>query len=235
MEDFIVSKLTRTLSRDLFIDLLDMAVAKAREAHEIIRDRTQLSGRSARGAEGQIRYRIMEHGFQQVCEMHGGMALEGGLIPGTELRFFQPFMRFGGDSNGVILGLASMPARAEIPNKNMSRLSGVTLNYGLTPRLALDEKDPRPGDIFLLFLVARDPARAGEIEEVAVGIIDSKYESYVFYQPVNAFVTNYTAPVEVMKTEDSKRPENLVKLKLAPSKYVPPEAPKKEEQTETIE
>ena len=57
-EDEIKARIVSTLPRDLLIDLLDTAVARARQAHELIRDNTDLTGRGARGLEGQARFRI---------------------------------------------------------------------------------------------------------------------------------------------------------------------------------
>ena len=220
-------RLVGCLPRDLLIDLMDMAPARAREAHKLINDYTDLQGRSARGLEGQARFRLMEKGFQDACERHGGQTLADGLIPGTKLRFFQPFMRFGGDGPGVILGLASMPARREVPTKNQSRLSGVTLNYALTPRLSLDKRDPRPGDVFALFLVARDPGRAGEIDEMAIGLINSKYESFVFYEAIEPFFANYVAtPTPEAGAPGVSKTERLVKLRPMSKPYRAPEIPK---------
>ncbi|GJE40251.1 hypothetical protein [Methylobacterium persicinum] len=227
--DELIPRLTSALPRDLLLDLLDMSTARALQAHEVIRDHTDLKGKNARGAEGQVRFRLMEKGFQDVCELHGGIALAGGLLPGTELNFYQPFMRFEGDRGGVVLALASMPGRRELPTKNQSRASGVTLNYHLTPRLCLDASDPKPGDIFVLLLVARDPARSGKVDEIAIGAIDSNYSTYLFYETVEAFMANYviisepkTAP-EAASAAEAK--PSLVKLKAARKPFKPPEAP----------
>lgn len=234
MENNVIDRLVSVLPRDLLLDLTDMGVAKARQAYEIIRDNTTLHGKSARGAEGQIRFRIMEQGFQEICEKYGGILLEGGLIEGSDARIFQPFMRFSdaGDT-GVVLGLASMPAKGELPVKNMSRKAGIALNYNLTPRLALDERDPKPGDIFVLFLVARDPAKSGQIEEIAIGIIDSNYEDFLFYEAMEKFVARYAPPNEVNNDENvaiASKP--LVKLKTKRSVYVPPESDAGDEETQ---
>lgn len=224
MEQDIMNRLIEVLPRHLLLDLTDMVVARAQQAHEIIRDNTELQGKSARGAEGQIRFRIMEQGFQKTGENYGGVLLEGGLMEGSALRIFQPFIRFGGgDRPGVVLGLASMPVRGELPSKNMSRTAGVALNYRLTPRLSLDDRDPKPGDIFVLFLVARDPARAGHIEEIAIGIIDSEYQSFLFYETIETFMARYAPPDRSAQTENNgnlKQP--LVKLKGKQKAFKPP-------------
>ena len=229
------NKLIEVLPRNLLLDLYHMTEVQALEAYKIIRDRTPLKGKSARAAEGQIRFRIMEQAFQQICEQHGGVVLDGGVIEGTDLRFFQPFVRFGGSGFGVVLCMASMPGRGKLPVKNQSRLAGVSLNYHLTPRLSLDEGDPKPGDIFCTFLTARDPARAGHIDEVAIGVIGSNYESFVFYEPIETFMARY-APSDKSTQEGSVVfvPE-LVKLKQNRKIYEPPETEDDEMFPEEVE
>lgn len=188
------AKLLASLPRELLLDLADMAIARAFAAHELVREHTDLKGRSARGLEGQARFRLLERGFEDVCELHGGVAIGGGVMPGTDLRFYQPFMRFGGGEPGVVLALASMPYAKELPVKNQSRLAGISLNRFLTPQLDFGEASPKPGDVFVLFLVARDPARAGKIEEMALGVIDAEYKAYLSYEVVEDFLTGYTTP-----------------------------------------
>ncbi|MGE4248164.1 MAG: hypothetical protein AB7F09_02160 [Parvibaculaceae bacterium] len=225
----IKARIVSTLPRDLLIDLLDTAVARARQAHELIRDNTDLTGRSARGLEGQARFRLMEKGFQDTCESHGGMLLEGDVIPGTDLRYYQPFMRFGGDQPGVLLGLASMPEPRELPAKNQSRLAGVMLNYQLTPRLDLegDGGTAKPGDIFVLFLFARDPSQGGRLQEVAIGVINAEYQGFLAYETVETFMGAYAPPST--ETEPAPEGQPLVTLKKKPKAFKPPEEPDSDE------
>lgn len=223
-EDEIKTRIVSTLSRDLLIDLLDTAVARTRQAHELIRDNTDLTGRSARGLEGQARFRLLEKGFQDTCELHGGMRLEGDLIPGTDLRYYQPFMRFGGDQPGILLGLASMPAPKELPVKNRSRLAGVTLNYHLTPRLDLEGngRTAKPGDIFVLLMFARDPSKGGSLEEIAIGVIDTEYQCFLSYEALETFLGSY-APSPSTEPEPPQDGQPLVKLKRTPKAFNPSE------------
>lgn len=220
-------RLLAVLPKDLIVDLIDMASARTLSAFELVRDNTDLSGRSARALEGQARFRLMEKGFQDVCERHGAIAVEGGVIPGTDLRFFQPFMRFGGrQKKGVILGFASMPVRRELPAANQSRTAGVSLNYHLTPHLDLDDYGPKPGDIFVVFLVSRDPNRAGHVEEVAIGIIDSEYKSYLFYEAAETFLAGYAKPIP---PSGPKGGAKLVRLKSDRKPFTPPEEVEQDE------
>ena len=224
----IKARIVATLPRDLVLDLFDVAVSRAREAHELVQ-RTDLTGRSARGLEGQARFRLMERGFQSTCEQHGGVTLEGDVIPGTDLRYFQPFMRFGGDRPGVLLGLASMPARREVPNKNRSRLAGVSINHVVSPRLDLDGTGGalKLGDIFVLLLFARDRDQGGRVDEVAIGLIDSDYAAFLFYESIERFLEGY-AGSDAPPADDSPPPP-LVTLKKVRKAFRPPESPDSED------
>lgn len=204
--------LSATLPRELLLDLHEMTIVRAQQAYDIIDKNTDLTGSEKRGTEGLLRYRMMEQGFKKLCTAHGGVEIEGALtVAGTTERIYQPFMRFAGEKGqpSIILGLASMPVKGELPNQNKSREIGVQLNYHVTPRLALDAHDPQPGDIFVVFLTARDMSKPGKIEEVAVGIIESDYQSYAFYEPIEAFMARYAPPAK--EPEAAAKP--LVKLK----------------------
>lgn len=229
--DEIKARIVTALSRDLLIDLMDVAEARARKAYELVHNCTDLTGRSARGLEGQARFRLMEKGFQDACERHGAMRLEGDVIPGTDLRCYQPFMRFGSDQPGVLLGLASMAARRELPTKNHSRLAGVILNYQLTPRLDLegDGRTAKPGDIFVLLLFARDPVQGGRLAEVAMGVVDTEYQGFLVYETVESFIAAF-APSwsgRDLPSTPPPSPESSsgVVLKLVPKVFRPPEQP----------
>ena len=214
--------LIHTFPKHLLIDLYDMVVARALAAYEMVRDHARLDEKRARELVGQARFRMLEKGFQEVCELHGGIRLQDDLIPGTDLRVFQPFMRFQGPEIGVIFGLASMPERRAVPSRNQSRSAGVTLNYDLVPRFDFDGSGPKPGDIFVLFLVARDPTRAGKVDEVAIGLVNSAYVSFMLYEPIEEFLAGYA-------TDPGGGPPSpaptLVTLKRTPKPFVPPEVP----------
>lgn len=204
--------LSATLPRDLLLDLHGMTIERAQQAYDIIDKNTDLTGSEKRGTEGLLRYRMTEQGFKKICTAHAGLEIGGALtVAGTTERIYQPFMRFVGQKGqpNIILGMASMPVKGELPNQNKSREIGVQLNYHVTPRLALDAHDPQPGDIFVVFLTARDLGKPGKIEEVAVGIIESDYQSYAFYEPIEAFMARYAPPAK----EPDAVAKPLVKLK----------------------
>jgi hypothetical protein len=98
----------------------------------------------------------------------------------------------------------------------------VVLNYVLSPHLDLegDSATLRPGDIFVLLLFARDPAQAGRVEEVAIGVIDSEYKSFLFYESVEGFLAGYAEPDEEPETEGESI---LVRLKKTQKRFKPPE------------
>ena len=170
------ARLRHVLPRDLFIDLDDSVRAGSLKAYAVIRDHAGLKKkRNARGAEGQLRFRILEEDFETTCALQGGLLLDGGVMPNTDLKIHQPFMRFEQDGQGVILALATMPESGALPAKNKSRVAGVTINYDLSLRLDLDGSGPKVGDIFAVLLVARDRERAGKIEEIALGVIEFEF------------------------------------------------------------
>ena len=229
--------LRRVLHKELLLDLEDRLRAEAVKAHEMVRDRSGLDQKRARELEGQARFRMMEQGFQAVCELHGGHFIEGGVLPVTELKIYQPFMRFDDETNGIVLGLASLPEPQVIPVKNKSRLAGVSLNYNLSPRLDFDGTGPKIGDIFALFLVSRDRERAGKLEEIAIGVVDSKYETYLLYERLDSFLSDSQSatdpgPVAPTPTVDISAPAT-VSLKKVVTPFIPPEAPAAEHRDET--
>ena len=233
MTDSIKPYLLPVLHKNLLLDLEDRVKAEAVKAFEMIRDHSGLDKKRAREAEGQARFRMMEQGFEDVCAFHGGNLLEGGIIPRTELKVFQPFMRFEVSGKGIILGLAATPEPNALPLKNKSRLAGVSLNYDLSPRLDLDGKGPKIGDIFALLLVSRHREKAGQIEEIAIGVIDSKYESFLYYEPLDKFLSGHgDAPITAPKSPISPEASVVVSLKKVVKRFVPPEAPVEQEKAD---
>ena len=226
MTSEIKTTLISTLPKDLCIDLDDRVRAEATKAFEMVRDHSGLDKRRGRALEGQARFRMMEKGFQEVCETHGGLILENGIIPGSDLKVFQPFMRFGGSGQGVILGLAAISEPKAMPVKNKSRSAGVSLNYNITPRLDFDGLGAKPGDIFALFLIARDRTRGGKIEEIAMGVIDSEYESFLYCEELASYMAGYNDEKDAIVSEDeetAKIKKTGVRLKQAVKAFVPPE------------
>lgn len=213
------------LPKDLLLDLEDRLRAEAHKAHEIVRRELPLNAKRSREAEGQIRFRLQEQGYEEVVQAHGGHLLVDGVMLGTELKVFQPFARFAGPDIGVVLGFATMPERRKVPPKNMSRAAGVTLNIHLQPSLLDDENSPQPTDMFALFLTARDRERAGLIEEIAIGVIGSDYKDFVFYESLEKFMGGYAAdPVEPKQPDPSEEGlGKIVKLRQTRKPFVPPE------------
>lgn len=222
--DDITARILSVLPRDLAIDLLDMMVTRARKAHELIYDNTDLAGPTARVLEGLARFGLLEKGFADTCKLHGGIPLDGDVLPDTNLRVHQPFMRFGGQSLGVILGIASMPAPRELPAKNRSRRAGVTLNYRLTPRLDFGGGGTaHPGDTFVLFLFARDRSQGGRLAEIAIGVIDAEYHGYLMYLPIEGLMERYAPPPPETPPPPDDKP--VVRLRKNHKRFKPPEEP----------
>lgn len=215
------------LPKDLLLDLEDRLRAEALKANNVVQREFALNPKRSREAEGQIRFRLQEQGYEEVVQLHGGYLTDGVMV-GTNLKVFQPFARFVGPQTGVILGFASMPERKKIPPKNMSRAAGVTLNVSLQSSLFMDDKSPQPTDIFALFLTARDRERAGMIEEIAIGVIGSDYKDFVFYESLEKFLGGYGSQPEMPPADPQDSPDggSVVKLRPARKLFVPPETRK---------
>lgn len=203
------SSIIGALSREFLLDLEDALAAAALKAVEVIRPLSLNSKRSGE-AVGQVRFRLQEEGFERVVEQHGFEILRDGILLDTDLKIFQPFVRFSSLSGNVILGFASMPEKQKIPPKNKSRAAGVHLNFHLQPRLDLDIDAPKAGDIFVLLLVSRHRERAGLIEEIAIGVINAGYSEYLFYEPLDDFLKGY----QVLSTPSETGSDGRAKIKL---------------------
>ncbi|GGF36057.1 hypothetical protein GCM10011321_28860 [Youhaiella tibetensis] len=228
-------RLTPALTKNLLLGIEDRLHAGALKAFEVVRDHCGLKDkRRARGGEGQLRFRMLEEAFEDACLEQGWTLLEGGIIPRTDLKVFQPFLRREIDGQGIILGLAAMPEPGTLPSKNKSRSAAVNLNYYLTPRLDLDDHGPKIGDLFALLLFSRDRARGGRIEEIAVGVIDAEYDSYLFYEPLDKFLkAGKDETPEAHGLPPSNAAESGVKLRDRVIPFVPPEAAGPDEDTGT--
>lgn len=212
------------MTKDFILTLEDALRSEALKAHQIVKDHSGLKcPKRARGGEGQMRFRMMEERFEDICRLYGGVPLISGIIPNTDLKIFQPFMRFEIEGRGIIFGLAAMPEPATLPTKNKSRKAAVSLNYHLEPRFAFDKASPQIGDIFVSLLVARDRERAGHIEEIAIGIINSKHDGFVFYEPLEQFLRDYDVDTPDPVSPTPPTPASGVTLKKVSSVYIPPE------------
>lgn len=230
--------LHEVLKKDLILDLVDAVTARALAAHKMIRDHADLDARRARIVEGRVRFPMQEKAFHEVCKKHGGVELDCDVLPGTDLKVFQPFMRFAGEEKSIILGFASIAEPNAVPAKNMSRKAGVSLNFHLQDRLDLDGRSAKQGDIFVLLLSARDRATGGMIREVAIGIVDSAYEQYLHYESIEDFLAGYadlSAPSPADDKHSDGRAEQLVKLKKPRGPYVAPGATNKSNRDEKKE
>lgn len=228
MKQFLKKRFPPALFKNLLLDLEDRLRAVALKAHVMVRDHAGLDTKRGRELEGQARFRMMEKSFQETCEFHGGVLLTDGIIPHNDLKIFQPFMRFEHNGRGIILGLAAIPEPKTLPAKNKSRKAGVTLNYYLSPRLDLDGTGPKIGDIFVLLLVARDREKAGKISELAIGIIDTDYESYLFYESLNKYLEGHadgiiTPPPSGSDPSGSDSKKPVINLKKTIARYIPHE------------
>lgn len=215
--------LKAVLNRDLLLDLDDAVKARALSAHAMIRDYAELDARRSRQVEGRVRFPMQEQSFQRVCLEHGGIELTMDVLPGTDLKVYQPFMRFtnGAAEHGVILGFAAMPDPSTLPTKNLSRGAAATLNYHLQERLDLDGRGPRVGDVYVMFLAARDREHAGMVKEVAIGVVDSAYQEFVLYEDVETFIASYSDEARLIRASEAE--DLALTLRKTPKTFQPPE------------
>lgn len=213
----------QALPKELLLDLEDRLRAAALKAADVVRTALPLNAKRSREAEGQIRFRLQEQSYEEVVQQHGGYLLPDGVMWGTDLKVFQPFARFPGPEVGIILGFASMAEPRKIPPKNQSRAAGVTLNVSLQPSL-LDGGDcPKPTDIFVLFLTARDRQQAGMIEEIAIGVIGADYKDFIFYASLDDFLRGYESKPTAPGGDEPDGDGAKVKLRPTRRLFIPPE------------
>jgi hypothetical protein len=88
----------------------------------------------------------------------------------------------------------------------------------------------------VLLLASRDRERAGKLEEIAVGVVDSSYEAYLLYEPLDSFLAGEqpgTTPAPVVPLHPAAGAETpKVTLKQTVVPFVPPEAPADDESGE---
>lgn len=217
-------KILTTIPKALWLDLEDRHRAEAFKAHEVVRTQIPLNAKRSREVEGQIRFRLQEQGYEDVVQLHGGRLIEDGIMPGTDMRVYQPFARFQGPDSGVILGFAAMPEPRKIPPKNKSRAAGVRLNIQFQPGLFPDERRPQADDMFVLFLTARDREQAGMIEEIAIGLIGADYQDFLFYESLEDFLGGYAEEPEFPDGPSGPdAPGTTVKLRATRKLFLPPE------------
>jgi hypothetical protein len=227
--DDLKTLLREILSKGLLVDLVDAITARALAAHTMIRDHAHLDPKRARQVEGRVRFPMQEHSFHHVCLLHGGIELNLDTLPGTNLKVFQPFMRFNNAKHGVILGFAAISDPSMLPTKNLSRGAGVSLNYHVQDRLDLYGDGPKVGDIFVLFLAARDRWLAGAVKEIAVGVIDAAYEEYLYYETIEDFIASYTDPSSADEADPVPQ-TGLVTLKKQVTPFKAPESEKTDDE-----
>jgi hypothetical protein len=225
MDRYTLKSLLQLLfTKELILSLEDGLKAEALKAHHVIRDHTGLKApQRAKGAEGQIRWRMMEERFEEILKLNGGKILDGGVMPASNLQIFQPFLRFEIEEQGLICGLATMSEPKVLPSKNKSRVAGVSANCHLLPSL-FAEHGPKVGDVFVLLLICRDRERAGLIEEIAVGVIDSKYKSFLLYEPIESFIGEADLASPAPPPDPAPvGPTLALKKRITP--FIPPEVP----------
>lgn len=220
----LAGRLKGCLPRGLILDLDDHFRASALKAWHVVRDHSGLNKKRARRIEGVTRFQMLEQDFETVSALHGGVEISG-VLPGSNLKIFQTFFRFGPHNGpGVVIGFAMMPESNKLPTQNITRRAGVTLNIHLSPAFDLDGRGMRDGDLFAAFLVARNPARAGHILQMAVGVIECTFEQFLFYETLDKFLSDEADAPDVGPANPPPSPAGVGSLRIrTATPYVPPE------------
>ncbi len=77
----------------------------------------------------------------------------------------------------------------------------------------------------MVLLVSRDREKPGKIEEIAVGVIDSNYESFLFYEPLDKFLSEESDTPAIAPEPPVPLSAPVVSLKKRATPFIPPEAP----------
>ena len=93
----------------------------------------------------------------------------------------------------------------------------------LQARLDLDGTGPKVGDVFILLLVARDRAVAGQIEEIAIGVINSGYEQYLHYETLPSYLQGHADESVTPGPTPLAPTSTVIQLKPKITPFVPPE------------
>ena len=76
----------------------------------------------------------------------------------------------------------------------------------------------------MLLLCARDVAKGGRLEEVAMGVIDTEYQSFLAYEPIETLMAEFAPPAVKPEPAPEASPP-LVTLKKTRKPYKPPQNP----------
>lgn len=177
------------VSRDNLIDAADALRATRKTAgdHSLAMG---LTGREASQIAGFSAYAIQNKRLPELTLSNGGIVIEGGTFPGTELRTYQPIHRF----RRVLIGVASISDPGETPSRNITRTNGAKVNvlYGSASFLpGLEPNPPTEDVIYVLLLTCRDRNDPTKYVETAIAALEPDSSDFIFYEPLDQFILGY--------------------------------------------
>lgn len=188
IENQISSLIRKNVNKDFFIDILDGG-DRAFKSSSAATKALGLTPRRRAKASGWLRYELLEQSLSDMTEMHGGIPLLDGVMPGTELRMYNPCYQF----ENVIVSRASISEPGLLPKKNLTRERGTSVNqfqqFPLELRGPLTPKADKL--IFVLILTARKFGDLSSAEEVAIAVIEDGYTQFSLYEPLETFIAGY--------------------------------------------
>lgn len=205
-QDQIAALIVRNVPRPFWIEARARLTAAFASAPAIIKKHTALKPFRAARVSGQLRFALIEQGFETVGANLGAINLYQQELPGMpDALVFQPLQQFG----AVIVGYASQPKPGSLPAKNLTRGRAVQLNFAFSDHLGLDGVAPPAPTLFVSMLTTPDPANPGSVGSIEIGVIDSRYDHFMFHEPLSEFMKRYARPA-------AKKPPSLVKLRKKP-------------------
>lgn len=182
------TEVARSMPKGFLVGVL----AQIKRAHVIapavIQANTPLRPYRAALMAGHLRYNLIEETFERHGENMGGENLFRRALPGyPDSVVFMPLQMFG----KVVVGFATHSGRGALPTRNLTRSRAVQLNLSFDPRFDLGDVDPALDYLFVCMLVARDPADATKVASIELGVIDPKFERFLFRESLDEFLLRY--------------------------------------------
>lgn len=186
-----VSKIVRAEVPKLVLFDLAEVPAAARKAAASKANELGLKGVPARRSAGFNAHLVSERMMKEVCESWGGIVIEGGVFPGTELTLHQQVYRYG----RVIISRATIHQRKGLPSANVTRRNGAHLNRCVTGDLFGAEDDPN-ALIHVLLLTLPDFGQLEKLAATYIAVVSPSFDSFLLIEEVDDFIAGYDAVAE---------------------------------------
>lgn len=182
------TEVARSIPKGFLVGVL----AQIKRAHviapSVIKENTSLRPFRAARMAGHLRYNLIEETFERHGENMGGENLFRRALPGyPDSVVFMPLQMFG----KVIVGFATHSARGALPTRNLTRARAVQLNLSFDARFDMGDVNAAEEHVFVCMLVARDPVDATRVASIELGVIDPKFERFLFRQSLDEFLLRY--------------------------------------------